>query len=502
MKNREDARTKYEWGNKLIAKGGTENTLKAIDFYQKCLFSLRTIEKSELVDEDNTNIRDALEALLQSINKLLCLSTDWSQIVDTLGRFLNFYLDSAKILNKTSQRLPRLNTLELKIDGPITVLSSKAPSRSEEERLKNYIAIISLFHDDMSPEKNHSLFSDDAVITQSFNLYKKALGVLNTTVKVEPLAQQVEALAVKALSPRAEPRFFSAQQQPNSTAKPPTPNQASPVIQHKVTILPVFEYIAPDDPKREYIRKLIAEKKYDQALAGFHRIMNHIAEDFRCAFECQIAIADDHSRNNQFPDAIKFYLQAFQDLTYIQNSETVALDIANTSKAFKSIVNAINNVIEIYPSNFLVARKCIDDFLNFYLDRFLFLNRESKTPSCLDEINIDNFIACLNSSQDEMHRELTRIYLTVIVMFRQNSKLEKGSLLSMISEIEIKKEMWTDEIMMSTFRLFEKALNLAKSHKGHQVISPELNAAKEPDQKRTKTSQETSSSSYIPDINY
>lgn len=151
--NRIEAKNKFDWGKKIIAKQGVENILTALDYYQKSLFLLRSIEKADVTEEDNMSIRDVLEALLNGINQLLNSSSDWSHVMDALEKFLTFYVDSFKILNKTTQRLPGLDALKLQIDGPLTLLSKNAPSKPQKERLKNYLAVISLFHKDLATEK-------------------------------------------------------------------------------------------------------------------------------------------------------------------------------------------------------------------------------------------------------------------------------------------------------------------------------------------------------------
>lgn len=218
MQNRIEADSKYQWGNKMLAKPSIENILSAINYYTRSLLFLRSIEKADVTHEDNKKIQMVHEALLKGINQLLSLSSDWSQVVDTLEKFLIFYVDSYKILNKTNQRLPRLDTLELKIGGSFTKLSANAPSKPEKERLTNYLAVISLFHEDLTTEKNHTLSSDDPIVIKSFELYKRALKICEATVKIDSPATEEKPRPEKISPPAAALKSSTTQEQKETAA--------------------------------------------------------------------------------------------------------------------------------------------------------------------------------------------------------------------------------------------------------------------------------------------
>ncbi|MBX9586286.1 MAG: hypothetical protein K2X50_03420 [Gammaproteobacteria bacterium] len=493
--NRIEAKNKFDWGNKIIAKQGVKNILSALDYYQKSLFLLRSIEKAEVTEEVNTSIRDALEASLKGINQLLHSTSDWSQVVDALEKFLTFYVDSFKILNKTTQRLPELDALELQIDGPLTLLSKNAPSEPQKERLKNYLAVISLFHKDLATEKNHKLSSNDPVVTKSFALYTLALKVFAANVKIESPAEEEQPPPKKAPppAPAAVPQFPTSMPPAAKASRSPRINFAK---QPKETKLHTFEYIADDGPKRVLIRELMEKKEFAKALVGCRNIMNHIIDDFRCTCECQLAIGKDHAKKRQFIEAITCYTEALQSCTHIRKDDFIEKDIINIATGFISLIHAINELTKNSAVNFLSASECLTVFLNFYLDNFGFLNTENKTRSSLDEINIDFLIEFLKSTPDDTSREKTRVYLAIIRIFSQDTNLENGGLESMMDEIEIKKGIWKDASMLETFNLFDKAVALAKSIKGHPVLNPELNIAPEPEKKRWKDVTGSSSSSF------
>lgn len=492
--NRIEAKNKFDWGKKIIAKQGVENILRALDYYQKSLFLLRSIEKADVTEEDNMSIRDVLEALLNGINQLLNSSSDWSHVMDALEKFLTFYVDSFKILNKTTQRLPGLDALKLQIDGPLTLLSKNAPSKPQKERLKNYLAVISLFHKDLATEKNHKLSSNDPVVTKSFALYTLALKVFAATVKFESPAEEEQPPPKKVPPPAPTPQLPSSITTAAKTPQSPRFNFAQ---QHKETKLLTFDYIAPDGPKRVLVRELMEKKEFAKALVGCRNIMNHIIDDFRCTCECQLAIGKDHANKGQFIEAITCYTEALQSCTHIRKDDFIEKDIISIATGFIALIHAINEITKNCAVNFLSASKSLTTFLNFYLDNFGFLNTENKTRSSLDEINIDFLIEFLKSTPDDTSREKTRVYLAIIGIFRQETKLENGGLESIMDEIEIKKGIWKDASMLETFNLFDKAVALAKSIKGHPALNPELNAAPEPDKKRRKDVTGSSSSSSL-----
>ncbi len=493
MQNREEAKSKLAWGNKIIAKGGIDNILKAINYYTKSLLSLRSIEKTEVIAEDNKSIHDALEALLNGLNQLVSLSTDWSQILDTLERFLIFYVDSFKILNKTDRRLPNLDTLELKVNGPFTVLFSKIPSKSQKERLKNYLAIISLFHNVLDTVEDRKLTSNDPSETSSFELYKRALDISKITAKFESPTAKKETRAEKTSPPPAVLQPSTTQEAKKMPAAAPSSrfNFSQPP---KTTTMPTFDYIAPDSPKRTRIRELIAQKQYEKALAGYHRIMNHNVIDFRCACECQLLIGDNHTNNNRLIEAIKCYNEALEFCNHIKTGEIIDLDISNIKKIFNSLLNVANLITQNWGINLVFSSKTIINFLNIYIDNFEILNRYQNELSGLDGINIDILIKFTEETDYETHREMTKIYLTIIGMFQKNWKQGNDKLQSMIAEIELKKTLWNDHAMMETFELFTKAISQTKNNKGHPALNPELNAELEPDKKRLKDNTASTSS--------
>lgn len=506
MKNRQEAKNKYDWGKKIFAvqvyKGivldfDINNILTAIKYYTESLFLLRSIEKKEVIPQDDKSIQDVLGALLQAINKLLHLSSDWSQVMDELEKFLTFYVDSVIILNKTHQRLPWLDGLEIKIGGPFTVLHAKAPSDPQKERLKNYTAVISLFHKDLETVKNRELTSNDTSEKNSFGLYKRALKAFEVNEKFESPAEEILPPSAEVPLPPAVSQPPPAQQPKQTAAVSASSPRFNFAKQPKETKPHPFDYLADDGPKRVRIRELMEKKEFVKALVGCRNIMNHIVDDFRCTCECLLAIGKDHANKSRFIEAITCYTEALQWCTHIRKDDCIEKDIINIATGFTALINAINELTKNWAVNFLSASKCLAAFLNFYLDNFDFLNTENKTKSCLDGINIDSLTVFLNSTHGEIFREMTRVYLTIIGMFRQDANLENGGLQSMIDELEIKKGMWKDEdgSMMEAFDLLDKAVALAKRIKGHPALNPELNAAPEPEKKRRKDVTGSSSSS-------
>lgn len=507
MQKRNEAKSKYSWGNKsigtqgiwsILVKPDIANILKAIQYYQEALFCLRSIEKAEVIEEDNKTIQDVLKALLYAINEVVRVSSNWHQIMDTLEKFLTLYVDSVKILNKKHQRLPGLDALDFKMGGPFKALTSIAPPGDQLERVNYYLAVISLFHSNLKTERDLKLSSDNAVVTKSFDLYTRALKVLDATVKFEPpVEEEQQPIAVKAVLPPALSQLSTAEAPKKIAAVTSLAPRFSYAQQTKEIKLKPLDYVAPDGPKRRLILEFMSKGKFVEALAAFHKIRTHIADDLRCACECQFEIGKLDVSHNRFIEALMCYKEALRFCRQIQTKDFIELDQLNIAKVFKACVNVINTVVKDWSVNFLLADTCMVFFLNCYLDSFIFLSRDNNRLSGLDEINIDFLISFLDVAPDETFRMKTRIYLTIIRMFRQDAKLEKGRLESQIDQIETIKASWNGGSMLETIDLFDKALALLKSIKCHAVLNPELNAALESKQKRSKHADDSNSSSPI-----
>jgi len=494
VNNREEAASKYHWGKKFMDMQGIPNILKALENYRAALFCLRSISKAEGVEQDNKSIQDTLEALLQGFNKLLSLSSDWSEVVNELEKILTLYVDSVKILNKTERRLPGLDALELKMDGPFAVLMAKG-SESQKKRLKNYGAVISLFHAGMEAEKDHQQSSNDPIVVKSFALYKKALNVVSQTVKVESLVEAQPPSPVVVSIPPVVPKPF-AMQAPNQAARISLQRaKMNSAEAQKKTKLRQFEYLSPDAPKRDAIRKLIEGGEFIEALEGYKSIMNRTADDYRLACDCQFMIGEDHLRNDRFSEALTCFIAALTCSMHVPKNEIVELDNLNSAKVFKSFVNTINQICKSSVVNFLFFSKCLVDFLNFYVDNFEILNSGNRRLPGLDGLNLNFLMKCLVETTDETWREITRVHITIIRMFQKEVIPELEKLESMIVETEKNKKMWSGASMSDTFCLFDKAFALVKRIKDQAVLNPELNFALESERKRLKREMDSASSS-------
>jgi hypothetical protein len=481
-----------------MAMQGVPNILKAIENYRVALRCLRSISTAEVVEQDNKSIQDTLEALLQGFNKLLSLSSDWSVVVDELEKILTLYVDSVRILNKTERRLPGLDALELKMDGPFTVLMAKGPSKSQKERLKNYGAVISLFHADMKAEKDHQQSSNDPIVIKSFALYKNALNVVRDTVKVESQVEaELPSSAVVSIPSVVLP-LFSMQALNQAVRSSPQQLKMNSTEAQKKTTLRLFDYLEPDDKKRDSIRKLIESREFVEAFKGYKTIMNCVPEDYRSACDCQFMIGEDHFRNNRFSEALTCFTEALQCSMHIPKNEIIELDNLNAAKVFNAFVNTINQICKSSVVDFSFFRKCLVDFLNLYVEYFEVLNGWNRRLPGLDGLNLDFLLRCLVETTDKTWREMTRVHITIIRMFRKDVIPELGALESMIVETETNKKMFSGELMSDTFCLFDKAFALVKRIKDKAVLNPELNIVLESERKRIKREMDSASSSSLP----
>lgn len=468
VNNRLKALVYYYKGQECITKN---EILRGITHFKSSLTFLIWATEEETTEKQvvhTSDIQSTLGALVNALNLLILFYPrffTWPQVLKGLEKSLTFYVGAFDVLNKDAHRLPWLTELNLK---ELATFLKKSSSPSEQGRAEICMATISIFHEGLESARTYrTLPGDDAAVKKIFALYEKAK-ILVPEVVDELLPVVVQAVVAI-----------------------PVIKVVKPVLASQV---PKFDQFATPEKKRADIVLLMEMKKYDEVVKRSEHIFNRLASDYRQACQAYYEIGNAHVAQNNFQKALESYKNALLQCKHIEKPEVSQVDQDNLAKVFTAWVKALDEITRDWSDNFGEASKSLADILSFYLNYFDTFHHEGKKLPGWDEMDIDNLMPFLSEIGAEKARKITKIYLVIIAMFRQDAKLEEGQLLEFIEEI--KNEIsGNDKEIIASLDLFQKALTLVESTKYQQVLNPELQAAPQPHLKRRKNAYTRSSSS-------
>jgi hypothetical protein len=407
---------------------------------------------------------------------LMKLSNDW---VPMLEKLLTFYVNTLAAFTEKQQELPGLNGLDRTSAVNVCRYSS---SKTERDRAKTCLAVLSFFQDDMKAEDDFQLDSQDPLVIEVFKLYVRARGEYHKTLQVDEPPVAVVAAEPKEKRAKSEKkvRFFQPSEEVNTVRK----------VKKELRIdrrFPELSFALPDPPKRKVIDRLMRAEEYETALLAFPCMMDRSGAEHRAERMCQEKIGMAHFAQKKLSLTLKCYREALDCCTHLRQDsvvdEVLEEDRVYVVSVFRRLVQTLNELTKNWSRNFAEASQCMDDFLDFYLNNFIFYKGDKTVLLRLDEVEMGNLIPT----------EITQVYLIIIAMFREVSRLVPGQL---VLEIDKIKALKNSEIGQTrAFSLFERALDIMLRTQRREILNPEIRVLPKP---KKKWGESSSSSSFPP----